>query len=158
MDDELELDLSEDQNINKTQERITNLSSKVKKTAEERDAARQAQEESEAARLAAEKERDFYASFSDSASKYPAAAEFKDAIKEKVLSGYSVEDATVAVLNANNKLMPTVEQAPDPGPAAGGSAANAIADIAAKSVAEMTQDERRTLLVEAEKRGDITLS
>lgn len=75
MAEELELDLTEDEPINKTEERIKNLSSKAKTFAEERDQARAAAEAAEAARVAAEKERDFFASFSDQAAKYPAASE-----------------------------------------------------------------------------------
>ena|SRR3990167_3258408 len=144
--------------INPVEERIKSLSSKVKTASEERDAAKTAQEAAEVAKQSAEKERDFYASFADSVTKYPAASEFRDKIKDKVLAGYSPEDATVSVLNAEGKLTPTVEPAPVAAPAAGGSAVNQLPDFSNKTAAEMTQVERRAALVEAEKRGDIGLT
>lgn len=153
--DELELDLGSE--INKTEQRITDLSSKVKTIAGERDTANAKVAEAEAARLTVEKERDFYSGFSDTVSKYPNASEHKDAIKEKVLAGYSVEDATVSVLNKEGKLTPRVEVVPQV-PAGGGSAINQPTNGAQKQVSEMTQAERRAALVEAEKRGDISLS
>lgn len=156
MADELELDLSqEEQAINKTQERITNLSSKVKDTAKERDEAKAAAEAAEQARIAAEKERDFFKDFSGLTSKYSAAGEYQSQILEKVKAGYSVEDATVAVLNKEGKL--TASPAPQ-GPAAGGSATTATLETGGKTVAEMSREERRSALLEAEKRGDISLN
>lgn len=155
MDDNLDLDLGTEQ-INRADKRIQDLSSKVKETSTERDAAKAKAETAEAARLSAEKERDFYASFSDTVAKFPAASEYKDKIKEKVMAGYTAEDATVAVLNAENKLVP-----PPPAPlepAGGGSAVNQLPTGGTKSVAEMNRDEKRQALIEAEKRGDISLS
>lgn len=159
MADELDLNLSqEEQNINKTEERIRNLSSKVKTASEERDAAAAKAAEAEAARIAAEKERDFYAGFTDMTGKYQGASEFKDTIKEKVLGGYTMEDATVAVLNANGRLVPqAAPPPPPPPPAAGGSALNPSFD-SSKGMNDMNREERRAALIEAEKRGDISLS
>lgn len=158
MDDNLDLDLGNEE-ITRKDKRIESLSSKVKETSTERDEAKAKAEAAEAARLAAEKERDFYASFSDTATKFPAASEYKDKIKEKVLAGYSVEDATVAVLNAENKLVPqAAPPPPPPGPAAGGSSDTQLPSSGQKSVSEMTRDEKRAALIEAEKRGDISLT
>lgn len=158
MEEELELDLNEGQHINKTEERIKNLSSKVKDTSRERDEANaKAQSEAEA-RVAVEKERDFYASFSDQTSKYPGASEHKDAIKEKVMAGYSVEDATVAVLAKEGKYTPQVEQAPAPANAAGGSASFQLPSGSSKTLGEMSRDEKRAELEAAIGRGDIYLS
>jgi hypothetical protein len=154
--DDLELDL-EDENITRDKKRLESLSNKVKETSTERDEAKAAAEAAEQAKLQAEKERDFFSGFSDTVTKYPQASEHKDAIKEKVLSGYSVEDATVAVLHAEGKFAPTVEQTPQAGAAAGGSAPTALPDTGTKSVAEMDQSERRALLVDFEKKGDISL-
>lgn len=155
--DELELDL-EDETITRDQKRLESLSGKVKTTASERDAAIASKEEAEAARMTAEKERDFYSGFSDTVAKYPQASGHKDAIKEKVLSGYSVEDATVAVLHSEGKFSPTVENAPIAGPAAGGSAAMSMSDAPTKTISEMDQSERRALLVGFENKGDISLN
>lgn len=159
MADELEIDLNKvDENItnrNKVEERITDLSSKVKTTSQERDAANAKAQEAEAKVAAAEKERDFYASLGDTMAKYPAAGEFKDQIKAKVLAGYSVDDATVSVLAKEGKL--TTPPVPRENPAGGSAVVNAPAG-GQKSIGEMTNAERRQALVEAEARGDIGLS
>lgn len=159
-EDVLDLDIEDSApQITRDNKRIETLSSKVRETAAERDAAKASAEAAEAAKVAAEKETAFYKDFSSQAGRYPAAAEFQDAIKEKVLAGYSVEDATVAVLNREGKLTaPAVPPPPLPGPAAGGSASFTPTAPGDKSVAEMTRDEKRTALLEAEKRGDISLT
>lgn len=152
MDNELEIDLStEEPQINRTEERIKNLSSKVKDTAKERDEAKAAAEAAEAARVAAEKERDFYAGFAGHATKYPGASEHIDAIKEKVLAGYDPEDAVVAVLSKEGKLQPQAEVAPIVGPAAGGSA---LTNIQAPAT-NLTREEMRQKLIEADASGDL---
>ncbi len=160
MTDELDLDLEwEEGHINtKTQERIQGLSNKVKTTAEERDAEAKARAEAEERASKAEKESAFYASFSDVTAKYSSAAEYKDAIKEKVMSGYSVEDATVAVLAKEGKFSQPVQQAPAPGvqAIAGGSSVNTPTMGAEKTVGQMSRDELREALLEAERRGDIS--
>lgn len=156
MAEDLELDLDlEDPNINRTEERIKKLSSTVRTVATERDEANAKAETEATARLAAEKERDFYASFSTNTSKFPAASEHIDAIKEKVLAGYSVEDATVSVLNAEGKLMPQAEIAPNVDSGIGGSAATPSLNTADKPVGEMSREEKRTALLEADKRGEV---
>lgn len=160
MADELELDLdTEEPNINnRSEERIRNLSSKAKTFAEERDTARAATEAAEAEKANLQKERDFFESFSDTATKFPGASDFKDAIKEKVLAGYSVEDATVSVLNAEGKLTPTVEKAPEPAAAAGGSAPTTLPQGGTKVLSEMSREEKRAEVLAAIDRGDIALS
>lgn len=124
---------------NNAQERITQLSEKVRLTSEERDEkGRLLQEESDK-RIAVEKERDFYAGFSDVVSTNPAAKDHKEDILAKVKSGYTVEDATFAVLGKAGKL----GQAPAPtAQVAGGSATNVIS-TGEKSIGDMTQAERR---------------
>lgn len=168
MDENLELDL--DQDITREQKRLQNLSSKVAETSKERDEAKAALEEAKKAAETATKERDFYASFSQSIAKYPGATEYQDKIKEKVMNGYTVEDATVAVLNSEGKLQPqAAAPAPEapaeaaqpaaPAPAAGGSAATAIpSGGATKSPTEMSLEEKRAALLEAEQRGDLSLN
>src|SRR3990167_994874 len=93
-DEEIDLDLDNlDQDIerkNKVEKRITDLSDKVRLTSEERDELKGLLATEQAAKEAAIKERDFYSSFTDATIKYPGANEYKDIIKEKVLSGYSV--------------------------------------------------------------------
>lgn len=119
------------------QERINELSDKVKNTAGERDAATAKAEEAE--RRAA-----FAEGFVDIVSTNPAAKDHKDEIKEKVLKGYSVQDATFAVLGAAGKLG---GQAPVvPTQVAGGSATTTVTQQATKSPTEMSQAERRAQL------------
>ena len=137
-----------EEDITRDDKRLRTLSSKVEKTSKERD-------EAETARLAAEKERDFYKGFSGVSTKYPSASEFQDKILEKVNAGYDIEDATVSVLNKEGKLT-----APPPTPPANAAGGSAITDISAggsKTVADMTQAERRQALLDAEKRGDISV-
>ncbi len=158
MAEEFELDLEGSEDINKTELRIKNLSSKVRETATERDEAKAATEVAEARAAAAEKKAEFLGSFTEVSSKYQGATEFRDAIEEKVLGGYSVEDATVSVLNANNRLIPQQQQveAPRPITAGGGSAATMIPDNGlSKSVQEMTQAERREALTNPEIQGEL---
>lgn len=153
---ELDLDLTEEPNINRAEQRIKDLSSKARTFASERDEANaKAQAEAEA-RQAAEKERDFYEKFSDTATKFPGASEHKDAIKEKVLAGYSVEDATVSVLNAEGKLPASPASAPEPPPSAiGGSATTPPIQGPSTSVDTMSRDEKRAKLIEADGRGEL---
>lgn len=157
MADEL-IEEGADETITKSQERITSLSSKVKETALERDEARKEADKNATKLAEAQKERDFYAGFSTTAGKYSGASEHIDAIKEKVMGGYTVEDATVSVLNAQGKLVQQIAPPPPPPPAAGGSASYTPPESGGKSVRDMTQAERRSQLVEAEKRGDISMS
>jgi len=152
MAEELEMDLIEEPNINKAEERIKNLSSKVKEKALENETERKLREEAEARAASLEKERDFFASFSDQVSKFPAASEFKDAIKEKVLAGYTAEDATVAVLNANGRLMPQ-ENNVEVGPIAGGSAPTQLTGDRPSS--NLSQEERRQKLMDMDSRGEL---
>lgn len=151
-------DLGEDEEIrNKSVEkRIKSLSEKVRLTSEERDELARAKEQAELEKSGAIKERDFYASFADATAKYPEANTFKDSIKEKVMSGYTVEDATVAVLAKEGKLQnytPPVEKET----VAGGSAVNQPLQGGTKPLGEMTREEKRAMLLEAEGRGDISV-
>lgn len=155
--DELELDLEGSEDINKTQTRITNLSSKVRDTAKERDDANAKAQAEAQARLAAEKERDFFKGFSAISEKYPGASEFQDQILEKVNAGYSQEDAAVSVLNANGRLQPQASQeAQRPiTSAGGGSAATVLPDTDSKPVSEMTQAERREALLAPDRQAEL---
>jgi hypothetical protein len=139
-----------DQVINEpsdAEKRIKDLSSKVKTASEERDAEK-ARADAEAAKaLDATRERDFYSGFSDVVGNNPAAKDHKDEIKAKVLSGYTVEDATYAVLGKAGKLSqpaPVVEKTQ----VGGGSATNGALQAGQKGVAEMTQEERRQAITE----------
>lgn len=154
MAEELELEL-EDSNINKTEERIKNLSTKVRDTASERDEAKAKADTEAQARLAAEKERDFFKNLSTLTGKFPAASEFSNDIWDKVKAGYSEEDAAVAVLNAKGKLMPqTIESAPLE--SAGGGSAVVNLPNGEPSLETMTREEKRQALMDIEKEGELT--
>lgn len=145
-------------NKNAVEERMRNLSkAKIDAEAKANEEARLRQE-SDAKVQTAEKERDFYASFSDSISKYPNANEHKDAIKEKVMSGYTVEDATVSVLAREGKLGAIQTPPPPRQSPAGGSASTQIQQGGAKSLAEMSREEKRQAVLDAQARGDLSNS
>lgn len=128
----------------KNNNRYKDLADKVKTTAEERDAANTAKE-------AAEKELNFYKGFSKVSSKpeYQAASEYQDKIKEKVLSGYDMEDATISVLGKAGKLgnftAPSQRESPT-----GGSATTTMNQGGDKTIAEMTRAEKREALLQGE--------
>lgn len=155
MADDLELELDLDsENINRTEERIKNLSSKVKEQAGKADEERKAREESDARAEAAEKRAEFLENFSEVATKYPGANDFKTQIEERVQKGYTVEDAAVAVLASEGKFTPpevpvVVE------PAAGGSAVTSVGN-APKPLEDMSQADRRAKLLEADTNGELS--
>lgn len=155
--DELELDLEGSEDINKTELRIKNLSSKVRDTSAERDEAKAAAAKAQAEAESAAKERDFFKGFSAISEKFPGASEFQDQILEKVNAGYSQEDAAVSVLNANGRLQPQQQQAPTQQPitAGGGSAATVLPDTASRPVSEMTQAERREALLDPDRQAEL---
>ena len=147
---------NEIETTNKVETRIKDLSSKVKLTAEERDAAKAKVTEALAQSANLQKEVEFLNSFGDQLSKHPEASPFRDKIKEKVLKGYSIEDATISTLASEGKLIPKEVQIDN---VAGGSAAvNQPATGGQKTIPQMSRDEKRNALVEAEQRGDISLS
>lgn len=138
-----------------SQKRIKELSEKVRISDEEKETERIAREAAESKTAEVERERDFYASFTNIVGQHPFAKDHKDEILNKVKSGYTVEDATYAVLAKAGKLEGQVENTSSP---AGGSAATTASPSGAKSLTDMTQEERRSALIDAEKRGDIYLS
>lgn len=118
----------------RAEERITQLSEKVRIEAEAKAQAEQKAKE-------AEQRASFAEGFADVLSSQPAAKDHKDEIKAKVMAGYSVEDATYAVLGKAGKLGGNIESAA-PQVAGGPSAVN-TPQTGAKSPSEMTQAERR---------------
>ena len=133
--------------LTRAEERIKQLSDKVELTAKERDEKNRLLTEESSKRESAEKERDFYQGFSDVVSNNPLAKEHKEDILAKVKSGYTVQDATFAVLGALGKLGNT--QAPTPPSPAGGSAPTTLPQGGVKPVGDMTQEERRAELAQA---------
>lgn len=144
------------ENINKVEKRIKDLSEKVKLTSTERDDLAKAKETLETEKVALSKERDFFKDFNSATSKYPNANEFQEKIREKVMAGYDMEDATVSVLAKEGKL--TSPPAPKPDSPAGGSASTGLKGTAEKPVSEMSRDEKRAALMDAESKGDLALS
>ena len=147
-----DVQLDDDQQ-NKVEKRIKDLSNKVKLTSKERDELASAKKGLEAERDAAKKEVEFYSAFSNTTDKYPNAKEYKEKIKEKVLAGYSVEDAAVAVLAKEGKLTAPVVDNP-----AGGSATNPPMTGEAKPLNDMNLAEKRAEVLKAIDRGDISLT
>lgn len=142
---------------NRVEKRIKDLSEKVRLAAEERDAVKRKAEEEAQKALNLQKEVEFLNSFGDQLSKHPEASQFREAIKEKVLKGYSVEDATVATLASQGKFTQRAEVTIDN--VAGGSASvTQPVTGGQKQISEMTRDEKRAKLLEAEQRGEIYLS
>lgn len=138
------------------EQRIIDLSSKVKDTAQERDNERIAREAAEAKTKEGERKIEFLSGFADVVAGNPAAKDFKTDIESKVMGGYSLEDATYAVLGKAGKLPPPIVETQH---FAGGSAViTPPQGGATKSVSEMTREEKRAAIIEAEKRGDIALS
>lgn len=137
-----------EQKPNPVEERITDLSSKVKIASEERDAAL-------AKVAAAEKKAAFAEGFVGILESQPAAKEHRADIEAKVTAGLSLQDATYAVLGAAGKLgTPQVARQP----IGGGSAQTPIISQADKKPDEMTRQEKRAALVELERTGVIGLN
>lgn len=147
MSDELELNLDEE--TNRADERITKLSTKVKETATQRDEANAKAENEAAGRQAAEKERDFFKTFTGVSSKYQGASEYQDKILEKYNAGYSIEDATVSVLNAEGKFNPTAPAPVYQGQATGGSAATTI-QSGESQIGDMSREDKRQALMQTD--------
>jgi hypothetical protein len=122
---------------NRSEERIKQLSDKVELTSKERDELKTLNETTA-------RERDFYKGFSEVVGTHTAAKDHQEEIKEKVLKGYSVQDATFAVLGAAGKLGGSPQVATPQ--VAGGSASTTITQNVDKPIAEMSQVERRAQL------------
>lgn len=126
-----------------SEERIKQLSEKVRVTSEERDEKDRLLNESNSKVANLEKENAFNSGFVDVLSKLPAAKDHKEEIKAKVLAGYTPEDAAFAVLGKAGQLG---SQQPAPASPAGGSADTNISGNGGKSVGEMTLAEKRAEL------------
>lgn len=144
-------DMLEQEEISPAEQRIKDLSAKVKLTSTERDELKAAKEQSDAEKAAALKEVEFYKGFNTMTSKYQGAGEFQDKIKEKVMAGYDMEDATVSILNREGKLnSPISEPARPKDSPAGGSAATTLRSNE-KTFSEMDRSERRQALADLER-------
>jgi len=155
-DEELDLELDEQENINKVEKRIKSLSEKVKLTSEERDELKGLNDNLTAEKHTLSKERDFYKGFNQVSAKYPGANEYQDKILEKVNAGYEVEDATISILAKEGKFSPVVPVV-EKETVAGGSASTALKGGEGKSPEEMTQAEREATLKDYEAKGELKL-
>lgn len=149
------LDSEEEDKARQIKGRINQLSEKLRMSSEEKEELAKAKDALELEKTSALKERDFYASFADATAKYPDASSYKDAIKEKVMAGYTVEDATISTLAKEGKLTGAPQQQVEREVVAGGSATNPPSQGGAKPINEMSREELRQALVDAEQRGDI---
>lgn len=124
-----------------SQKRIKQLSEKVRLASEDRDEKDKLLKESNEKYATLERENAFNSGFADILGTQPLAKDFKDEIKAKVMSGYSPEDATFAVLGKAGKL----GSSPAPASPAGGSASTTL-PTGQKSVSEMSLAEKRSQL------------
>lgn len=149
-------ELESENKMTEAEKRIKQLSEKVRLTSEERDERDKFIKEKDVKISELERENSFNSGFSDILGTHQAAKDHKDEIKAKVLAGYSVEDATYAVLGKAGKLGGSSQQfVPSP---TGGSASTSLPSGGEKSIKDMSPAERRQALVDAEKRGDIALT
>jgi len=153
MEEELNLDDLEVQAEEKlkVKNRFEKLSEKVILTSKERDEALAKIQVEADAKAQAEKERDFYKDFSSNVSKYPQAAEYQGTIMDKVKSGYSTEDAILAVLAKEGKLSPSEAPKERPSQIEGGSAPTNFAGD--KTLQDMSADEKLSALSDLDKSG-----
>lgn len=133
--------LALENNQSEAEKRIKQLSEKVRLTSEERDEQVKLVKERDDKIVTLERENTFNSGFADMLGTYSAAKDHREDIKAKVASGYTVEDATLAVLGKAGKLGGVTPPSP-----AGGSAATAMASKGNKEVKDMSQAERRAEL------------
>lgn len=152
--EDIQLDEEEDvQQESKVEKRIKQLSNKVKLTSQERDELAKANEKLKAERDSLKKESEFNSLFSENPH-YSVAKDYKDEIKKKVSSGYSLEDAVVSTLAKEGKF-DSIKKVENP---AGGSAVNPPMTGEVKSLQDMTREEKRSEILKAVDRGDISLT
>src|SRR3990167_7410264 len=143
--DDVQLDEQDGvQQGSKVEKRIKQLSNKVKLTANERDELVKANKKLEAERDLLKSDSEFSSSFSENPH-YQVAKDYKDEIKKKVSSGYSLEDAVVATLAKEGKLS-AIQKTDNP---AGGSATNPPMTGDIKPLKDMTREEKREEVLKA---------
>lgn len=158
-DNELDLNLEGDKSqeiITRKDKKINSLSEKLGLTEKEKVDLAKAKEEAEAKANALQKEADFFKGFNKISTKYQGSSDYQDKIREKVMAGYDLEDATISILAKEGKFQP-----PTPEPkreiAAGGSAAIGINQQADKPYQQMSRAELRAQLQELESKGEFKL-
>ena len=157
MADEIDLETldTEIEKDNKVEKRIKDLSEKVRLTSDERDEQKRLLGESDKKIADLERENAFSTGFADVLADHSAAKDHRDEIKAKVLTGYSVEDAMFAVLGKAGKLGQPRAEVINP---AGGSATTQPVVSSDKPISQLTRDEKRTKLLEAEASGEISMT
>jgi len=153
-----EYDIDLDQDVEKehpVDKRLTKAFEKIGSTEKELNEERKLREAEAQKSAELQKERDFYAGFTDIISTHPEAKDHKDDILAKVKGGYSVEDATFAVLGKAGKLSQPQPIVDNP---AGGAATITQTSQGQKTLDSMSREEKRAKLLEAESRGDISMS
>jgi len=157
-EDELNLDLDNiESNVEQklqVKNRFEKLSEKVILTSKERDELAAAKTLLEGEKDSLAKERDFYKDFSTNVTKYPNASDYQDQILEKVKSGYSTEDAMVAVLAKEGKLNMTSAPTPTPSFQVEGGSAPTSFEVN-KSLSDMKPEDKLSALAELDKTGDL---
>lgn len=148
---------SEIERESKVEKRIKDLSEKARQAFESSNAEKAAREKAEAEKAEALRERDFYSGFADVVSTNPAAKDHKDDILAKVKNGYSVEDATFAVLGKAGKLGQPAQPKQEVANPVGGSAVTQHATGGEKPLSQLTREEKRAKVLEAVERGDISM-
>ena len=136
----------------KAKNRFEQLSTQVIEEKKRNEELAKKAEDAERKVLEAEKKAQFLENFSNVTSKYPNASEYREQILEKVSKGYDVQDATIAVL-ANEGKLGGGSHAPLEN-VAGGSATLQFTS-GEKDITDMSLDEKREALIEADKRGDL---
>lgn len=156
MDNELNLDLDniEAQETQKLQvkDRFAKLSSDLTQSRKDKEEVEARLKAEADAKSQAEKERDFYKSFSQVSSKHPEATNYQDQILERVNRGMDTEEATVAVLYKEGKLNLSTPQV-EIGNVAGGSAPNTPG--VEKEYHDMNLEEKRGVMLGLEKSGEL---
>lgn len=158
-ENEEELNLDNESNediISRKDKRLKKLNDDVREANEKLAKEAEAKTKAETDMANASKERDFYKGFNQISTKYQGANEYQDKIWEKVQSGYDVEDATISILAKEGKYTPPVGKV-EKETVAGGSANTSMNTGGGKSINEMTQAEKRTALLEAEAKGELSL-
>ena len=101
------------------------------------------------------KDAQFKADLLEQSSKYPLAQEHADEIRSYSEKGLSVDEATILVLQKNNKLVSKedIDKGKFEPSSFGGSSVNAK-PTGEKDISQMTQEERREELKEREEKGE----
>ncbi len=137
-------ELETENRLSESEKRIKQLSEKVRLTSEERDEKDKVLKERETRIAELERKDSFNTSFTDILGTYGEAQAHRADIEAKAMAGYTVEDATLAVLAKAGKLGAVKPvAAPQVG---GGSAATFMPSTGNKEPKDMSQAERRELL------------